>query len=28
MGNQIKDIAQGHYNEILNREEVISKKRL
>lgn len=28
MGNQITDIAKGHYNEILNREEVISKKRL
>lgn len=28
MGNQIKDIATGHYNELMNREEIISKQRL
>lgn len=28
MGNQIKAIAQGHYNELLNKEEELSKKRM
>ena len=28
MGNQLKDITTGHYNELLNREEILSEKRM
>ena len=27
MGNVVKDIATGHYNELLNKEEILSNKR-